>query len=501
MRKRWFLLLALPGVAAILAASQELRETPLPSMVDSPAEFAAFVDERLPSRRTRYRLPGVCVGLVDGDLEHVRCHGTTRAGTNRPLDSSSRFGIASVSKAFTALSVLTLVADGSVGLDDPAERHLRSWRFPRNAHDGPAVTVRQLLTHTAGVGVPSYGGDVSPWPGETTLDVLAGRTAGRQPVALIAPPGSGFSYSGGGYMVLQLLVEDVSGLPFERYVTERVFWPLGMRDSSFSWGSERNSDTAGHDVAGRPLPPYTYGAAMAPGAMVTTAADMLRFVSAFAHRRIPAALGWPDGAWDRYVSPTQGRYGMGLTITEANGHLLVGHAGTTMGYDAGFTALPLEGAGWFVLENGNGGVFLKPELDRLFLQWKAQASDPRHAIVRWLRATVSFLAIMLPALGAFLLASLGIAVRSRRRTLAAARQRSLLRKTLRLAIGVALGTLLVLWVVFFHTDAFYPAFTTAWMPYAFRFVSLGAALLVLRGTLGCVFVREKQVPRRSGVAV
>ena len=495
MRKRWFLLLALPAIVAVLASSRELRETPLPAAAGSPAAFAAFIDDHFPAWLAQYRVPGVCVGLVDDDFEHLRCHGTPRAGTGRALDATSRFGIASVSKAFTALAVLTLAAGGRLGLDDPVERHLASWRFPRNAYDGSRVTVRQLLAHTAGVGVASYGGAVSPSPGETTVDVLAGRTAGRQAVTLVAPPGSGFRYSGGGYLVLQLLVEDLSAQPFERYVTQRIFHPLGMRDSSFSWGSERDGDTAGHDVAGRALPHYTYGAAMAPGAMVTTAQDMQRFVSAFAHGRLPAVLGWPHGMWERYLSHAQGRYGLGLTITEANGHLLVGHAGTTMGYDAGFTALPAEGAGWFVLENGNGGVFLKPELDRLFLQWKARTADPRHAAARWLRAAVTFLAVMLPALGGFLLVSLAVGVRSGRRTLAAARRLSLPGTTARLALASTLGAAVVFWLVFFHTDTFYPAFTTAWMPYAFRFATLGAVLLLLRGMLGCLFVRERQTPR------
>jgi len=226
--------------------------------------------------------------------------------------------------------------------------------------------------------------------------------------------------------------------------------------------------------------------------MVTTGEDMLRFVSAFGSSRIGAVLGWPEGTWEDYIDPGQGRYGMGITIRNANGHVLIGHAGTTMGYDAGFTAVPAEGVGWFVLENGNGGVFLKPELDRLFLQWKAESVDPRHRVLRWLRGLVAFLAIMLPALAALLLASLAVSFISGQRSWAAARRLAPAAKALRVAVAVLLSTGLLLWVVFFHTEAFYPAFTTAWMPFAFRYVTLGVALFVLRGVLSCVLVKEKR---------
>jgi len=489
MRKRWYLLLVLPAAVALLVSQRELRDTKLPATVRSTEQFAAFLDTLAPQLRSRYRVPGVCVGLVEGDLEHRGCYGKARSGDGRPLDGRSRFGVASVSKTFAAMSVLTLAARGSVGLDDPVERHLDSWRFPDGRYQASQVTIRQLLTHTAGVGVASYGGALSTSRAETTRDVLEGRTTGREPVRLIAPPGSGFRYSGGGYMVLQLLVEDVAGMPFERFVTENIFRPLAMRDTSFSWGPGRGTDTTGHDVAGRRLPTYEYGAAMAPGSMVTTADDMLRFVSAFANARVARVLQWPEPLWNDYIAPAQGRYGMGLTIADANGHLVLGHAGTTMGYDAGFTALPGEGTGWFVLANGNGGVFLKPELDRLFLEWKTQSNDPRHRVVKVLRAIVLFLAIVLPAVGGFLLVSLGFAWAAGRRSFAAARGARALAKALRTLRAVLVSAVLVFWLVFFHTDAFYPAFTTAWMPYAFRYVTLGVAIFVLRGVLSSIAPR------------
>jgi CubicO group peptidase (beta-lactamase class C family) len=274
----------------------------------------------------RDHVPGLCIGIVSGNDRRLRCYGLADAGSGRPVDGSSRFGVASVSKTFAALGVLTLAADGAFGLDDPVERHLRSWRFPRGPFDGSIVTIRQVLTHTGGVGVPSYGGAAMPAPRETTRDVLDGRAAGREPVRLVAVPGSSFRYSGGGYVVLQQLVEDASGVGFERFMVERVFRPLGMVDSSFSWGRARDGDTAGHDVGGHRLARRRYGAAMAPGAMVTTGNDMLRFLVALAESTLPALLGWSNGAWDEFVAPDHAGYGMALVVGRPNGHLLVGHS-------------------------------------------------------------------------------------------------------------------------------------------------------------------------------
>jgi Beta-lactamase len=289
--------------------------------------------------------------------------------------------------------------------------------------------------------------------------------------------------------VLQQLVEDTSGLPFERVVSERVFRPLGMGSSSFSWGAARAGDTSGHDVAGRPLRRRSYGAAMAPGAMVTTGDDMIRFVAALAESRLARQLGWSEGTWDEFVAPDHPGYGMALVIGKANGHLLVGHSGTTMGYNAGFTALPLEGAGWFVLENGNGGPYLKAEIDRTLLEWKTGIGDPRYRVMQLIRAVVTFLGVLIPGLGMLALGVFGHAYASGRIVPLRRGRVAWARLGIRLAIVLALVAFVAAWLAFFHTDAFYPAYTTAWLPFPFRGVTLGFVLFAVRGALGSLSTR------------
>ena len=101
---------------------------------------------------------------------------------------------------------------------------------------------------------------------------------------------------------------------------------------------------------------------------------------------------------------------MAIVVGRANGHLLVGHSGTTMGYNAGFTAMPLERAGWFVLENGNGGPYLKAEIDRAFVGWKTGAVEPRYRVMQLIRAVVAFLGALLAGVGILQLAVLRLVV-------------------------------------------------------------------------------------------
>ena len=489
MNRRWYLLLAIPAVLGIVVSAGELREIHAPGSIHSPAELDAYLDSTVPGLLARYRIPGVCMGIIGGDSHGISCYGTSSSEAGRALDGSSRFAIASVSKTFTALAVLTLAARGQVDLDAPVERYLGTWRFPESGYDASAVTARRLLSHTAGTGVQTYGGMIYAVPAESTRDVLDGRGSIQVPVTLTMPPGSGFRYSGGGYTVAQLLIEEVSGMPFEGFMKESVFLPLGMLDSSFSWGSMRDADTRGHDTAGRKLPMYPYGAAMAAGGMVTTGNDMIEFLDAFCDQRIGSLLGWPNGMWERYLEPVMGFSGMGTMVSKSNGHTLIGHGGTTMGYNAGYTVLPEERFGWFVLANGNGGVFLESDLDPIIQEWKTGYRDPRYRVLKLERCVVAFLAVVIPGFSVLFFASFLAKLVSGRRWVGAA---AVCRVKIipRLAPVPVLAAALALWFVFFHTNRFYPAFFTAWLPAPFCWVTLGIGLLVLRMILSCAFPRS-----------
>ncbi len=200
------------------------------------------------------------------------------------VDRNTVFATASLSKWITAHAVLTLAEQGKLDLDQPVERYLTRWHFPAGAFDSRQVTARRLLSHTAGLADGLGFGDYrldEPLP--TLEEALAAPRAsdGRPaaPIAVTIEPGSRFRYSGGGYLVLELLVEELSGEPFETYVDREVLQPLGMTRSGYADLSATPNSAKSYDSDGRPAPVYRYASSAATG-FTTSAGDMIRFVTA-----------------------------------------------------------------------------------------------------------------------------------------------------------------------------------------------------------------------------
>jgi CubicO group peptidase (beta-lactamase class C family) len=171
-------------------------------------------------------------------------------------DPDEQFQAGSISKPVAALTALRL---GAVDLDADVNAQLRSWQLP----DGDGVTPRQLLSHTAGLGVSFLPGYAEGEPQPTLVQTLDGAPpAVNEPARVEFPRGDGFHYSGGGYVLLQLLLEDLSGRPFAELARELVFEPLGMTSSTFE------------QVSGHRYPE------LAAAGLWTTTNDLARFVQA-----------------------------------------------------------------------------------------------------------------------------------------------------------------------------------------------------------------------------
>ena len=185
----------------------------------------------------RWPAVGLAVGVVrNGHLEFFSGHGLADIASGTPVTQDTVFRVGSITKTFTAIAVLQLWEQGLVDLDAPANDYLRAYRLvPAKASFRPA-TVRQLLTHTAGIGeVLHPTGLLRPFFGET---VKAGGPVPslaeyyRGGLRIRAEPGTRFRYTDHGFATLGQLVEDISGQPLDRYLREHIFQPLGMADTS-----------------------------------------------------------------------------------------------------------------------------------------------------------------------------------------------------------------------------------------------------------------------------
>ena len=180
-------------------------------------------------------VPAVSIAAIrNGAIDWARAYGVRSLG-GPPVSTDTLFGAASISKVVTALGVLKLVEQGKVDLDANVNNYLKRWKVPDNQFTAERqVTVRELLNHTSGIG--THNGEIydpsSPLP--TLVQIAQGEQPARTPpIRVEAVPGTKFAYSNGGYLVLSLLIEDVSGEPFATYMKHAVLDPIGMKHSTF----------------------------------------------------------------------------------------------------------------------------------------------------------------------------------------------------------------------------------------------------------------------------
>lgn len=308
-------------------------------------------------------VPGAAVAVLrDGAVVATVYAGIARDG--QPVGPETVFQMASLSKPVAAHTVLS----SDVDIDAPVDRYTGTWRFPQSAFDPSGVTLRRLLSHTSGVNVGGYLGFDGPDPLPSVRDSLAGHAGpgadgGPATVALVAAPGTAYSYSGGGYSVAQLAIEATKGRPFADSVAVEVAGPLGMTASGFACTTRPGDarEAVGHDGAGKPTPRYRYPEAAA-GGFCSTPTDYARFIAALlADTPVTRAMRAPAPA-------ANGHYGLGLELgTLGDGTAWFGHLGVNRGWHNLMRAYPAKGWAFVALTNGDSGAAVTDAVEKLFI--------------------------------------------------------------------------------------------------------------------------------------
>lgn len=352
--------LALWAVVAFLGTANGWWRAPLAPPGDSTA-FTAAVAAKLDAE---HRGNAIFRLLEDG-----RVVGEHAVSVAEPVNAGTRFQAASLSKWITAWGVMTLVEAGEVDLDAPVSTYLSRWQLPPGPFDNDGVTVRRLLSHTAGLtdGLGYQG--FAPGSEPQTLEESLTRAADAMPAAdgrvrVGLEPGSEWRYSGGGYALLQLVIEEVSGTTFEAYLQEAVLRPLGLDHSSFTLDADTADNVASvYDTDGEPAAHYVFAAPSAAG-LYTSAADMTRFIQA----HLPGPAGEPPGRgvlsgetlalMHQPHATAMGTdiWGLGVILYAPNGQdgFIVGHDGSN--YPAINTTVrvdPATGNGMLMFVTGN----------------------------------------------------------------------------------------------------------------------------------------------------
>lgn len=324
----------------------------------------------LPARMARHHVPGVSIALIeDGRIAWAQGYGTIRSDSGTAVNTTTRFQAASLAKLMTAVAALRLVDQGDLQLDQDVERKLVSWKIPANPFTANSpVTLRRLLAHRAGTTVRGFRGYGE---GEALPDlrhILAGQPPANSPAVIVdAAPDSAERYSGGGYQVVQQLVEDVTARPFAEVVHRRVLAPAGM--SLTVVGPEPPAMSAcGHGHDGAPVAgcAHRYPETAAAG-WWTTPDDLARLMLSLSHAYLDDGN---DGLLASATARTMltpvadSHMGLGPGVHGSGESLHFDHAGWNRGFRARLLMYPRLGKGIVVMANGDGGDVLIEEIVR-----------------------------------------------------------------------------------------------------------------------------------------
>jgi len=339
------------------------------------------------NRMRHYGVPGVSISVIDGRrVAWERAYGTTEAGGAQRVDATTLFQAGSISKAITAVAALHFVDRGFLQLDEDVNLRLVGWKVPQSelTHDRP-VTLRGLLSHGAGLNIPSFRGYGAGAPLPTLLQVLQGAPpANTPPVRVEHAPGTQWSYSGGGLSVVQQLLIDVSSRPFADILQETVFDRAGMTRTVAEQplsAAHSTSAATGHS-SGAPVPGrWRVHPEVAAAGLWSTAEDLGRFGVA-----VLRAIGGERDALLRPATASElitrqiGDWGLGFALgggTIVGGDSpAVGHDGSTAGYAARLLVLPTTGQGIAIMTNGESEALID-EITRAVAQEYSWPVRPR----------------------------------------------------------------------------------------------------------------------------
>lgn len=355
---------ALAGESVGPAFASNLRRT---VHLDGAGEQRFAIEDRM----RHYKVPGVSVAVVEGcQVVYARGFGqATREG--RPVRPETRFQAGSVSKVVASAGALKLVEDGVLLLDEDVSRHLGGWALPRTEpFDQSPVTLRQLLTHSAGLTVAGFKG----YPAGARLPTLTEILEGTPPantgrVQVESKPGTSWSYSGGGFTVMQAIMENATQKPFQDLMREQVLLPAGMQNSAYNPQSGESAAAyaaTGTQADATPIPGgWLQNPEHAAAGLWSSPSDLSRFAIELVRsmRGENGALLKPGTA--REMMRRQiGDWGLGLEVSREGVPRKFSHTGATIGYRTLWLMYPDTCQGATIMINADEGMALAYEVAR-----------------------------------------------------------------------------------------------------------------------------------------
>ncbi|MCJ7588759.1 MAG: beta-lactamase family protein [Candidatus Aminicenantes bacterium] len=334
-------------------------------------------------RMAVHKIPGVSIAVIDGNkIQWAKSYGVLSAASGAPVTTESIFQAASTTKMLVAAIVLHFAGKGLLDLDRDINTYLKSWKVPENKlTKEKKVTLRLIMTHQSGLPMTNFPYDDGPPP--SLVQVLKGEPPARNKPAVVEfTPGSKWQYSNIGYVVIQLLLEDVTGRSLAGLMQDVIFKPIKMKSSTLVYPLEaglRAREALPHDVDGKPGEPALHATAQAQGGLMTTPSDLALFTIELmkAYRGESGLILTQDMArtmlrpeldLDPALLGMPIREGLGVMLSAEGAPFYFGHPGDNYpGATSWVIGYPELGTGIVIMTNGAKGTILAMEIMPAFV--------------------------------------------------------------------------------------------------------------------------------------
>ncbi len=333
----------------------------------------------IPERMQSYKVPGVSISVINNyEVEWAKSFGVKDVRTENIVTTDTLFEAGSTSKALTAAGVLHLVERKLFDLDGSINDKLVTWKIPDNEYTKEIKTnLRHLLTHTSGINRPDGGFEIEKEKIPTLNQVLNGEPpAVNRPVKVLTFPGKKHDYSNFGYIIIQKLLEDVSGTSFPDIMKKIVFKPLEMNNSTFDYpsGELKKKATVPHDKNGEAKEPGLHPTAFAQGGLLTTPLDLGKYVvelmnayNGKSSRILSSSMVKKMFTPEVNLNPKESMgftgQGLGIFIIEKEKDIFFAHPGTNMpGATCNMIGCAETGQGAVIMTSGINGSLLSLEI-------------------------------------------------------------------------------------------------------------------------------------------
>jgi CubicO group peptidase (beta-lactamase class C family) len=333
---------------------------------------AEYTTDNILRRMRYYHTPGVTVAVInDGKLEWARGFGVKDPDSNDSVGVNTLFQAGSVSKPVFALTVMKMKQDGEIDLDKDVNEYLKSWKVPANGHWQPVITLRQLLSHTAGTTVHGFPGYRKNEKIPTVPELLKGVEPANTPAVRVnLLPGTQFRYSGGGITIAQLAITDLLQKPFPTIIRQKLFDPLKLQNSTYEQplpGSKEKMASTAFPWKGQPIPggAHVYPE-MAAAGLWTNPTELASLVLEVQKGIAGKSTFFKKETMDELFTPQKvtSDIGIGFFLQSKGDSTRFGHNG----WDEGFVALLIGykrlGKGAVIMVNSNEGYSIMDEIAR-----------------------------------------------------------------------------------------------------------------------------------------